>query len=146
MIPPQAQQHWLPCSSTGPAGVITVGFVGIQGAVITGTHGIGVRVKTPRAAAVAAAVAAATVGFVIVIHIPNGITFTIGIISVIVPTGRPHTKMGILGIIWRQAGDVPKLHLHIAPVTAIAISLRHTFLIHHHKINILPFLSWDNSP
>ena len=50
----------------------TVGEPGAQGAAVTGTHGCGVR--TP----IAAAVAAATCGFAMDVHIPNGIIFTIG--------------------------------------------------------------------
>ena len=67
----------------------TVGDPGAQGAAVTGTQGIGV--KTPSAAAthgcgvrtpIAAAVAAATCGFAMDVHIPNGIIFTIGWLSV----------------------------------------------------------------
>ena len=54
----------------------TVGEPGAQGAAATGTHGCGVR--TP----IAAAVAAATCGFAMDVHIPNGIIFTIGWLSV----------------------------------------------------------------
>ena len=50
----------------------TVGEPGAQGAAVTGTH------RTP----IAAAVAAATCGFAMDVHIPNGIIFTIGWLSV----------------------------------------------------------------
>ncbi len=50
----------------------TVGDPGTQGAGVLGTQGIGV--KTPKAAAVAAA----TVGFAMEVHIPKGIMFTMG--------------------------------------------------------------------
>jgi hypothetical protein len=101
---------------------MTVSFVVIHGAGMTGMHGIGVRVNTPRAAAVAAAVADATVGFVTVVHIPNGIMLSIGTISTMVPTGIPAIMtIGGFGIITRDDGAVPKLHWHIAPQTAIGI-------------------------
>ena len=51
----------------------TVGEPGIHGAIVIGMQGIGV--KTPSAAAVAAA----TIGFDGDMHIPNGMIFTIGI-------------------------------------------------------------------
>ena len=50
----------------------TVGDPGAQGAAVTGTQGIGV--KTPNAAAVAAA----TCGFAMEVHIPKGMILTIG--------------------------------------------------------------------
>lgn len=50
----------------------TVGAPGTHGAGVFGTHGIGV--STP----IAAAVAAATVGFAGDIHIPKGMMFTSG--------------------------------------------------------------------
>jgi hypothetical protein len=50
----------------------TVGAPVTQGAGITGRQGMGV--STPRAAAVAAA----TAGFAIELHIANGMMFTIG--------------------------------------------------------------------
>jgi hypothetical protein len=90
---------------------VTVGFVVIHGAGITGIHGIGTRVKTPRAAAVAAAVAEATIGFVTVVHIPNGGTLTSGMKSAMVPAGKFAMRtIGGFGIIMRDDGAVPKLH------------------------------------
>ncbi|GHS91511.1 hypothetical protein AGMMS49949_02040 [Alphaproteobacteria bacterium] len=50
----------------------SVGFSGIQGAVVTGTQGMGV--KTPAAATVAAR----TAGFAMFWHIAKGIIFSIG--------------------------------------------------------------------
>jgi hypothetical protein len=50
----------------------TVGEPGVHGATTTGMHGMGV--NTPNAAAVAAA----TVGFVGLIHAPKGMIFTMG--------------------------------------------------------------------
>jgi len=50
----------------------TVGEPGVHGATTTGMHGMGV--KTPNAAAVAAA----TAGFAGLIHAPKGMRFTMG--------------------------------------------------------------------
>jgi len=57
----------------------TFGDPGVQDAGITGMHETGV--STP----CAAAVAAATCGLLGVVHITNGLIFTIGLLSVIVP-------------------------------------------------------------
>lgn len=54
---------------------------GDHGAGICGVHGCGVR--TPSAAAVAAA----TAGFAIDVHIPNGMTFANGLLSMILARG-----------------------------------------------------------
>ena len=59
-------------SSVGMLPSITVGAPGTQGDTVAGMQGIGVR--TP----MAAAVAAATIGFAGDMHMPNGIIFTIG--------------------------------------------------------------------
>jgi hypothetical protein len=87
----------------GPAPIITVGILGIQG-VVTGTHGIGVR--TPRAAAVAAA----TVGLANEEHIPNGATFTIGVKSIILPAGNPPQRTLFVGSIFKVDGATPNVH------------------------------------
>ena len=58
--------------NAGLPAISTFTFPGVQGAGITGIQGIGV--KTPNAAAVADA----TVGFAILLHIPKGIIFFIG--------------------------------------------------------------------
>jgi hypothetical protein len=78
---------------------------------MTGIHGIGVKVNTPRAAAVAAAVAEATVGLVRVVHIPKGSKLTIGTKSAMVPTGKLAIRTrGDLGITTSDDGEVPQLH------------------------------------
>jgi hypothetical protein len=90
----------------------TVGEPGTQGAVITGTQGIGVR--TPRAAAVAVA----TVGLAREIHEPKGGILTIGAKSMIVAAGFPSTIVeSPLGITIKELEPNPKLHLRDAPIT-----------------------------
>ena len=73
----------LSASNAGAEPIRTAGEPGVQGAGVTGKHGIGVR--TPRAAAVAAA----TAGFAGEIHIPKGATFVIGLLSRTVAAGTP---------------------------------------------------------
>ena len=88
----------------------TVGEPGAHGAGVTGTHGMGVR--TPRAAAVAAA----TVGFDGELHMPNGGMFTMGALSMIVAAGGPPASTWLVGKTTRLLGATPKLHCIIAPI------------------------------
>ena len=81
----------------------TVGHPGAHGATVLGTHGIGV--KTPRAAAVAAA----TVGLANELHIPKGMIFIIGLLSIIVAAGLPHITIFIGGIV-NVEGATPNEH------------------------------------
>ena len=82
MTPPKEHMHLLSLVSAGNVPTITVGMPGTHG-VVTGTHGMGV--NTPSAAAVAAA----TVGLAIDVHMANGKMFTIGAKSMMVATGTP---------------------------------------------------------
>ena len=59
-------------SSVGMFPSITVGAPGTHGATVAGMHGMGV--STP----IAAAVAAATIGFAGDMHIPNGMMLVMG--------------------------------------------------------------------
>ncbi len=59
-------------SSVGMLPSRTVGAPGTHGATVIGMHGMGV--NTP----IAAAVAAATIGFAGDMHMPNGMIFTMG--------------------------------------------------------------------
>lgn len=61
--------------------IIVVGAPGAHGAGITGTQGIGVR--TP----MAAAVADATEGLAMLWHMPKGMMFTIGLLSMMFAAG-----------------------------------------------------------
>ena len=72
ITPAQLHMHLDVLSSIGWPPSITVGAPGTQGADVAGMHGIGV--NTP----IAAAVAAATVGFAGDMHMPNGMMFAIG--------------------------------------------------------------------
>jgi hypothetical protein len=108
MIPPQLHISFEELLSAGLLAIITVGAPGTQGALVTGMQGIGV--STPSAAAVAAA----TVGFAIDWHMPNGMTFFIGILSMIVANGIVETTL-FSGVTIKADGAIPKEHWHIAP-------------------------------
>lgn len=84
---------------------------GDHGATTIGTHGIGV--STPNAAAVAAA----TCGFAILWHIPNGGIFD-AVISVIVADGMEPNTNGKLGCpcAANTDGAMPNEQLSIVPV------------------------------
>lgn len=93
----------------------TVGEPGAQGAAITGTHGIGV--STPAAAAVAAA----TCGLARDLHIPNGMIFVIGMLSIMHAGGILLHMVLLVGKTFNTDGAIPKLHISWAPdVTMIA--------------------------
>jgi len=72
MTPPQVHMHVEVLFKAGILAMRTVGDPGVHGATTAGMHGMGV--KTPNAAAVAAA----TVGFVGLIPAPKGMIFTMG--------------------------------------------------------------------
>ena len=72
ITPPQLHMHLHVLFTAGFPPTSTVGLPGAQGADVTGMQGIGV--STPSAAAVAAA----TCGFAMEVHMPKGIMFTIG--------------------------------------------------------------------
>src|SRR3972149_3965887 len=72
--------------SAGMPAIRTVGDPGVHGAVVTGIHGMGV--SPP----IAAAVAAATVGFAGDVHMPKGVIFTNGLLSMIFAIGMAVLK------------------------------------------------------
>ena len=117
ITPPYAHISLQLLSSAGMFAIRTVGAPGAQGAGITGTQGIGVNAPS------AAAVAAATVGFAIDEHMPNGMMFTNGLLSMIFADGVPVSVL-FAGRTTSELGAAPKLHCNIAPIqTCIAISV-----------------------
>jgi hypothetical protein len=86
----------------------TVGEPGIHGAVVTGMQGIGV--STP----IAAAVAAATVGFEGEVHMAKGMMFMNGLLSMILAIGMAVLTL-LIGRTFKEPGANPKLHFNIAP-------------------------------
>src|SRR5262245_60465123 len=87
-----------------------VGIPGIQGPGVTGTQGIGV--KTPAAAAVAAA----TVGLAIELHMPKGGILTMGAWSMMLAAGVPSSKIVLGSTTMSVAGAAPNVHCSVAPM------------------------------
>ena len=107
--PPNAHINEDSIVKRGPVIPRTVGFVGIHGPAGVGMHVPGV--KTPRAAAVCAAV----IGFNKLVHIPNGITLTKGAKLVQVAIG-PDVHIIVEGNAIKDPGANPKGHIVNAPV------------------------------
>jgi hypothetical protein len=108
MTPPQLHMHFEELLRAGILDTSTVGEPGAQGAAVTGIHGIGVSAPS------AAAVAAATVGLAMELHIPKGKMFTIGLLSMILAIG--------MAVITRFNGNTmsvpgarPNEHCKVAP-------------------------------
>jgi len=81
ITPPQIHINCEVLSSVGKLPNSTVGAPGTHGAGVLGMQGMGV--STP----MAAAVAAATVGFAGDMHMPKGMMFTIGTLSMMLASG-----------------------------------------------------------
>jgi hypothetical protein len=108
MTPPQLHISLELLLRAGMFFTSTVGQPGAHGADVIGMHGIGV--NTPNAAAVAEA----TVGFAIDWHMPNGIMFAIGLLSIIFAIGIEVITI-LSGSTIRELGATPKLHCIMAP-------------------------------
>ena len=120
MTPAQLHISLLELLSAGLFAISTVGLPGIQGADVTGIHGHGV--STPAAAEVAAA----TVGFERDVHIPKGIIFTIGLLSIILASGIDVTVL-FVGRTLSTDGAIPKLHMSCAPPHTAQPIMSHPF-------------------
>jgi hypothetical protein len=112
----------------GILATITVGAPGAQGAAVTGMQGIGV--NTPKAAAVAAA----TIGLDGELHIPKGIMFTIGLLSIILAMGI-EVMTRLAGSTFKVPGAAPKLHWSMAPPQT-RIPIESTTLFHNSVNNL----------
>lgn len=111
MTPPKEQMHFEFISSAGMFPTKTVGVPGTQGAAVAGTQGMGVR--TPSAAAVAAA----TVGFAMLVHMPKGAMFTKGLLSMMLAMGIV-CKTRLAGSTISEEGATPNEHCVVAPMHA----------------------------
>jgi hypothetical protein len=109
ITPAQVHIKVLMLSSDGKLPSKTVGAPVTHGAGVTGMHGIGV--NTPNAALVAAA----TVGLARLVHIPNGIMFTIGIWSIMLASGTLFVMTRFCGSTTSELGASPNVHIIIAP-------------------------------
>lgn len=102
MAPPHIHMHFALLSNAGIMQTLTWAG-GAHGAVMAGTQGIGV--STP----IAAAVAAATVGLASDWHMPKGLMFTIGAMSMMFAIGIfPH--IGRIPTTVRGDGATPNEH------------------------------------
>lgn len=108
MTPHQVHMRVLSLFRAGKLPMSTVGLPTIHGATVTGMQGIGV--KTPDAAAVAAA----TVGLAMDEHMPKGRIFTKGRLSMMVAAGAM-AKTRFVGRTESVDGAMPKLHVRMAP-------------------------------
>src|SRR6056300_112786 len=109
IAPPNAHIALDELFSAGLLPIITVGEPGAHGPGTFGIQGIGV--NTP----IAAAVAAATCGFDIDIHIPNGAMLTIGLLSMIVAAAGPPAFTMPTGNTFNADGAAPNVHIICAP-------------------------------
>lgn len=122
MTPAQLHMHLHVLLSAGFPPTSTVGDPGAHGAAITGVQGMGV--STPAAAAVADA----TCGFAIDVHIPNGMILVIGTLSMMHAAGILLHMTLAFGRTLSTDGAIPKLHISCAP----EVTIIDTF-------NLLPF-------
>lgn len=103
-------------SRVGMSASNTVGAPGTHGATVAGIHGMGVR--TP----IAAAVAAATIGFAGDMHMANGMMFTNGILSIMLASGISSVITMFVGNTTSVLGAIPIVHIKVAPMqTCIGI-------------------------
>ena len=116
MTPPHIQISLLLTVSVGAPWVSTWRLPGAQGAVVAGTHGMGV--STPQAAEVAEA----TVGLARERHIPKVGMLTIGLLSMILATNLPCIMELRGGITTRGTGVIPMLHFMVAPIHTVVAS------------------------
>lgn len=118
MTPPQVHMQVHVLFRAGMPPIVVVAAPGVQGLVVTGMQGIGV--NTPRAAAVAEA----TVGLAIDMHMPNGGMFVMGTKSMILAAGVVAFTL-FTGNTLSAEGAIPNVHIMTAPeVTCVGISGR----------------------
>jgi hypothetical protein len=93
-------------------------------------------VSTPKAAAVAAA----TCGFAMEVHIPKGMMFVIGTLSIIQAGGILLHMTLLAGSTFRTDGAIPKLHMSCAPdVTMIdTFDLLSSMMVMYVEVSLLP--------
>lgn len=109
IMPPHMHMHFELLFRAGILPIKTFGHPGSQGATVAGMQGMGV--KTPKAAAVAAA----TMGFAKLVHIPKGRMFTKGLLSMMLAAGSGASTR-LIGNTMSADGATPNEHLSIAPM------------------------------
>ncbi len=113
MTPPYMHMHLLSIVRQGLPPASTGDPPGVQLPAVEGTQGWGV--STP----MAAAVAEATCGLAMLVHIPKLGMFKIPVPSAMVPIGFPSANVDMLFVALKDAGPVPKEQVSDAPVTTI---------------------------
>ena len=108
ITPPQVHMQVQVLFSAGMPPIIVVAAPGVHGDVVTGMHGMGV--STPRAAAVAEA----TVGLAIDMHMPKGGILVMGIKSMMLAAGAVALTL-FTGNTLSAEGAIPKVHIMTAP-------------------------------
>ena len=108
MTPPKLHMHLEELFKAGMLDTSTVGDPGAQGAAVTGVQGMGVRAPS------AAAVAEATAGLAMELHIPNGAMFTNGLLSIILAIGIA-VSTRFTGSTLSMPGASPNEHCSVAP-------------------------------
>lgn len=111
ITPAHMHMHLLVLLRAGMLSTMTVGEPGTQGAGVFGMQGMGVR--TPQAAAVAAA----TVGFARLMHIPKGRMLTMGAWSMMLAAGWLPAIVRWRGRTIKVDGAMPKVHARVAVLT-----------------------------
>jgi hypothetical protein len=117
IMPAHMQVSWQLVSSAGRLAMVTVGVPGVQGAGSTGMQGAGVGVPS------AAAVAAITAGLLGLEHMPNGITLSMGMWSMIVAAGVPPAVTRLTGSTVSDEGATPKLQASTAPEVTSGVDM-----------------------
>ena len=111
MTPAHMHMHLLVLLRAGMLSRMTVGEPGTQGAGVLGMQGMGVR--TPHAAAVAAA----TVGLARLVHMPKGSMLTIGAWSMMLAAGWLPAIVRWIGRTISVDGAMPKVQAKVAVLT-----------------------------
>lgn len=108
MTPPQVHMQVQVLFRAGMPPIMVVAAPGVHGLVVTGMQGIGV--NTPRVAAVADA----TVGLAIDMHMPNGGMLVIGTKSMMLAAGVVALTL-LTGNTFSAEGAIPNVHIMTAP-------------------------------
>ena len=77
----------------------------------------------------AAAVAAIPAGFVLELHMPKGMMFFMGMLSIIVAAGLPPTLVKFSGITISVLGATPIVHIIMAPIVTSCGIMRLLFTL-----------------
>jgi hypothetical protein len=118
ITPPHVHMQVEVLFSAGMPPIMQVAEPGVHGEVVTGTQGMGV--STPRAAAVAEA----TAGLAMDMHMPKVGIFVMGMKSMMFAAGAVALVL-LMGSTFRAEGATPKEHIITAPeVTCWGISTK----------------------